>query len=47
MKDLYTEFAEIYKNKPLKDNTGGMMSQQMFGLFTLLKENSLGMMLLR
>ena len=38
MKDLYTEFAEIYKNKPLKDNTGGMMSQQMFGLFTLLKE---------
>ncbi len=38
MKKLYEEFAEIYKNKPLKDNTGGMKSQHMFGLFCILRK---------
>jgi hypothetical protein len=38
MKELYKEFVEIYKDKPIKDNTGGMKSPQMFGLFCILKK---------
>jgi len=30
MKELYDEFVEIYKNKPIQDNSGGMKSQQMY-----------------
>lgn len=38
MKELYDEFVEIYKNKPIEDNSGGMKSQQMFGLYNFLKK---------
>jgi|AntAceMinimDraft_13_1070369.scaffolds.fasta_scaffold26449_1 hypothetical protein len=31
------EFIELYKERPIKDNTGGMKFPHMFGLFFLLK----------
>ena len=31
------EFIELYKEKPIKDNSGGMKFPHMFGLFFLLK----------
>jgi len=37
MKNMFEEFIDIYKNKPIKDNTGGMKIPHMFGLFQVLK----------
>ena len=32
------EFIELYKERPIKDNTGGMKFPHMFGLFFMLKD---------
>ena len=37
-KNYLDEYLEIYKNKPIDDNTGGMKSPHLFNMFCLLKE---------
>jgi hypothetical protein len=37
-KNYLDEYLEIYKNKPINDNTGGMKSPHLFNMFCLLKE---------
>ena len=37
-KNYLEEYLELYKNKPIDDNTGGMKSPHMFNMFCLLKE---------
>ena len=37
-KDLL-EFKELYARRPIRDNSGGMKSPQLFGLFMWLKKN--------
>lgn len=32
------EFLDLYKNKPIEDNTGGMKSPHLFNMYCLLKE---------
>jgi hypothetical protein len=37
-KNYLEEYLELYKSKPINDNTGGMKSPHMFNMFCLLKE---------
>lgn len=37
-KKYFSEFEELYKNRPIKDNTGGMKSAHLFDFYCVLKE---------
>ena len=40
LKDNLFKFYQIYKKKPIKNNSGGMLFGKMFALYYLLKKNS-------